>query len=285
MTSSSVAQLTLDSFDTYLDAVESHAPKHLVAQLADEVLTAEDREHPPTHEQVYHWRELAGAMTLCGTAGMADECWPAELAPSQITLKDLVDRHLIVRRGRAWHLRRHWYTRLHALKQIAVDTPAFVLLERPAPHLPTYAEFKEFETICRYLDACPNSRSRLPFVGLASGTAEEIPSRMLKLMRHYKLVRHRDTCEWALSPQWQERLKDLWRGVTAVLRDRGVSGQVAVLPRSLVAGIDTWHLNWLVEDPLPGPLRDRLDHWQDQAREEETELETDLVYDGAPLVM
>src|SRR5215467_12310212 len=104
MTSSSASQLTIDSFDTYLDAVEAYAQKHSPERLADEVLTEEDRKHPPTHEQVYHWREVAGAMTLCGTAGMPDDGWPAELSHSQATLNALVERHLIVRRGRAWHL-------------------------------------------------------------------------------------------------------------------------------------------------------------------------------------
>jgi hypothetical protein len=285
MASSSVAQLTMDSFDTYLNAEEANAPKHPTPQLADEVLSDQDRQQPPTHEQVHHWRELAGAMTLRGAGGMPDGGWPAELAPSQTTLTTLVDRHLIVRRGRAWHLRRNWYLRLQAFRQIAVETPPLSVLERPEPNLPTYAELKGFETICRSLDVLPRSRSRLPFTGLSVGMEGEVPITTLKLMRRYHLVQHTSTCEWKLSPRWQQRLNELWRGVQAALRDRGVPNEMTPLPRALVAGIDTWHLNWLVEHPLPGALRERLDRWQDQAREEETELETDLVYDGAPLVM
>ena len=104
-------------------------------------------------------------------------------------------------------------------------------------------------------------------------------------MWHYKLVRHTSSCEWALSPKWRDRLQLLWREVNTALREY-VSPELAPrFPRSLVAGIDTWHLNWLVDDALPAQLRECLDMWQQQAREAETEAETDLSYDGSPLLM
>jgi hypothetical protein len=56
-------------------------------------------------------------------------------------------------------------------------------------------------------------------------------------------------------------------------------------PRSLVAGIDTWVLNWRVDEALPPRLRKDLDDYQTEAREAETELETRWLYDGVPLPM
>jgi hypothetical protein len=284
MAPSGAAQMTIDSFNTYLDVVEAHAPQRQRLLAPEMLLSEHDRQCPPTKDQVYYWRELAGAMTLRGTAGMSDDGWPVELSPTQATLTILVERQLIVRRRASWHLRRHWYARLSALRQIAVDAPTLSTVERPAPELPTYVELKDFETICRYLDIFPKSRARLPFSGLAIGTEGEIPA-ALRLMRRYRLVRHTGSCEWALSPTWRARLQQLWRGVNTALRDYSPPQLDPRLPHSLVAGIDTWHLNWLVEYPLPFSLRERLDSWQEEAREDETEIETDLLYDGAPLLM
>ena len=53
---------------------------------------------------------------------MTDEAWPADLAPTKPTLKALVERGIIVRRGRAWHLKRDWYRRICALRERAVPT-------------------------------------------------------------------------------------------------------------------------------------------------------------------
>jgi len=276
---------------TFLDAVEAYAPKQLTLSAAS---FADDGLPPPTHAQVYYWRELAGAITLCGSAGMPDNGWPADLNPPRQTLKQLEERQLVVRRGRAWHLRRHWYTRLQVLRQRAVDTPMLTPAERPAPDLPTYAELKGFEALCLYLDATPKCRARLPFTGWATriesigdeaSIEADVPVTLLKLMRRYKLVRHSSSCEWALSPRWRERLQLLWRGVNTALRDYMPPEFTPRFPRSLVAGIDTWHLSWLVDDPLPAQLRERLATWQQQAREAEAEAETDLSYDGSPLLM
>src|SRR5215813_7986081 len=77
---------------------------------------------PPTHAQVAYWRELCGALSLAKGRGMADAVWPADLKPSKLTLKALVERGIIVRRRRAWHLKRGWYARLTELHQRAVAT-------------------------------------------------------------------------------------------------------------------------------------------------------------------
>jgi hypothetical protein len=55
--------------------------------------------------------------------------------------------------------------------------------------------------------------------------------------------------------------------------------------RSLVVGIDTWILNWRVEENLPARLRRDLDEYQEQAHEAEAEVETRWRYDGVPLRM
>ncbi len=276
---------------TFLEAVEAHAPKRPTVSTASFV---EDGLPPPTHDQVYYWRELAGAITLRGVEGMPDDAWPADLNPTKPTLKQLQERQLVVRRGRALHLRRHWYSRLQALRQRAVERPVLSPAERPAPDLPTYAELKAFEALCLYLDTTPQCRARLPFVGWSAciehvtdvaSIEGEVPMTLLKLMRHFKLVRHTSSCEWALSPTWRDRLQLLWRGVNTALRAYVPPELAPRFPRSLVAGIDTWHLNWLAGDALPTQLRERLDAWQQQAREAESEAETDLSYDNSPLLM
>jgi hypothetical protein len=286
MTSATARQMT------FLEALEAHAPKKPF--VAPTVTFVDDKLPPPTHDQVYYWRELAGAITLRGTEGMPHDGWPAELHPSTPTLNALVERKVIVRRGRAWHLRHHWYARLQELRKRAVATPALRQMERPAPDLPTYLELKAFEALCLFLDAAPKCRARLPFATWAdriegvddvASVEGEVPVTLLKLMRRYRLVRHTASCEWALSPKWQERLQLLWRGHDTAKREYVPPELSPKFPRSLVAGIDTWHLNWLVEEALPAHLRERLDAWQQQAREDEEEVETDVVYDGAPLLM
>src|SRR5258708_5959174 len=121
---------------------------------------------PPTHAQVEYWRELCGALSLVRGCGMADDAWSADMKPSQPTLKALTEREIIVRRQRAWHLKRGWYARLTALRQRAVLTPRQSFAERPRADLPNYVELEGFEQICRWLDAQANRRARLPFVGL-----------------------------------------------------------------------------------------------------------------------
>jgi hypothetical protein len=64
---------------------------------------------PATKAQVAYWRELCGAISLTGTKGMQDAAWPADLAPSKPTLQAMSERKLIVRRQRAWHLKRKWH--------------------------------------------------------------------------------------------------------------------------------------------------------------------------------
>jgi hypothetical protein len=131
------------------------------------VVDVDDRLPPPTKAQAFYWAQLCGELSLRGTAGIAEaQGWPADLVPSPATLKALQDRGLVARRDRAWKLRRGWYGRLAALKARAVNTPPLALAERPAPNLPTYAELEAWEAVCRWLDAQPGLRARLPFVGL-----------------------------------------------------------------------------------------------------------------------
>ncbi len=303
---------------------------------------------PPTKAQVFYWAQLCGELTRQGTAGIADaDGWSADLVPTPATLKALQERRLLARRDRAWKLRRDWYARLIALKARAVDTPALGLAERPAPNLPTYAELARWEAVCRWLDAQPGWRARLPFVGLASpltgaqtntdevdGFARRPSDRLLDslrpagpcavgqailgalmglqreheqavqsakqavgehaalltAMRRYRLVRHTQSCEWALSPKWREKLRDLHTGIVRALREYPSPQSTPAVARSLCAGLDTWGLNWLVEDEgdgggLPAQLHRRLEDYQELARAQEGEAETAWVYDGVPLRM
>jgi len=303
---------------------------------------------PPTKAQVFYWAQLCGELTLRGTAGIADAGgWSADLVPTPATLKALQERGLVARRDRAWKLRRDWYVRLTALKGRAVDTPALGLAERPAPNLPTYAELAQWEAVCRWLDAQPGRRARLPIVGLApllvgaqpsadgvDGSARCQPdwligptrlagpcavgqailsslmglqreheqavqgatlavgehAALLKAMRRYRLVRHTQSCEWALSPKWREKLRDLHTGINRALREYALPQPTSASARSLCAGLDTWGLNWLVEDDddggaLPARLHRQLEDYQELARAQEGETETAWVFDGVPLRM
>jgi hypothetical protein len=95
---------------------------------------------PATKAQVAYWRELCGVLSLTGIEGMRDGNWPEDLAPSKPTLQAMVDRKLIVRRRRTWHLKRKWHAWLQYLRLTAVPTPALAIAERPAPGFPTYDE-------------------------------------------------------------------------------------------------------------------------------------------------
>jgi hypothetical protein len=61
-----------------------------------------------TKAQVHSWGELCGVLAQAGTAGVpsADD-FPPEVRPSPSTLKAMVERDLLSRRQRAWHLTRH----------------------------------------------------------------------------------------------------------------------------------------------------------------------------------
>ncbi len=287
----------------------------------------EDGLPPPTKAQVFYWAQLCGELSKSGIAGIAGaDGWPADLRPTAPTLKALVERGLIARRERVWKLRRYWYARLTALKTRAGNSPPLTLAERPAPHLPTYAELEQWEAVCRWLDVQPGCRVRLPFVGLApllrredigspessvasmgmvapgqvllsallhvlgaqqeAERAAEEHATLLQGMRKYRLVRHTKGCEWVLSSTWREKLRALHAGIDRALRDSAPPKPQPAAARSLCAGLDTWGLNWLVEEKaLPAHLRAHLDDLQNQAREVEGEVETPWRYDGVPLRM
>jgi hypothetical protein len=273
---------------------------------------------PLTKARVHYWRELCGALSWAGTTGLPSAAaFPPAARPDRADLKALVAYGIVTRRKRAWHLTRRWHARLSALQAEAVDTPPLRLCERPAPGLPSYAELQAWEAICCWLDTQPRQRARLPFSALATfarqyssealsalGLGEregetseaerearegrDVPAGLLRGMRSARLVRHTRACEWVLAKAWRERLLALWQGYDRCKRELPAVVQAALAePRSLVAGIDTWVLNWRVEEaePLPPRLRKDLDDYQAQAREAETEVETRWLYDGVPLRM
>jgi hypothetical protein len=254
---------------------------------------------PLTKAQVHYWRELCGVLSQAGPAGLScAEAFPPALCPSRATLKAMVERGILVRRQRAWHLTRAWYARLTALRLSSVDTPQLRVSERPGPGLPSYAELHGWEAICRWLDTQPRQRARLPFAELTAFVAEqpepvpglgevpEVPTGLLRNMRRARIVRHTSACEWVLSKTWREQLRALWQGFDWLQREVSTAAVKAeAKARSLIAGIDTWVLNWRTDVALPARLRSALDDYQAQARDEETELDTRWVYDGVPLRM
>ncbi len=238
-------------------------------------------QHPPTKAQVLYWKELCEAVAAKKGAGMADNAWPPQIAPSSLTLKTLVERRLLVRRSKAWHVRRDWQSRLSHLRAIAVPTPLLHALDRPAPHLPTFAEMQAWEPVLLWLDAQPQRRARLPFAGF-----DESVCPLLAAMRQYRLVRlTQPSCYWVLSPHWKERFLALWHATLKAEGDAPPRQSLVGDPTSLVAGIDTWYLNRIDEDGLPVHLRRELDAYQQEARDGDTEVETCWVFDGAPLKM
>jgi hypothetical protein len=238
---------------------------------------------PATKAQVAYWRELCGAISLTGTEGMRDGGWPADLAPSKPTLHAVAERSLIVRRRRAWHLKRKWYAWLQYLRLTAVPTPALTIAERAAPGLPTYAELQVWEAVCRWLDGQPQCRARLPMADIPG--VGNVSSEMLLAMRKARLVRHRRDCSWALSPRWKAILLELWHGITKAEGERSTAAGNEPIPFSVAAGIDTWYLNRLDAAGLTPELRMQLEDLQEQARHNDDEVETPWRYDGTPLLM
>jgi hypothetical protein len=238
---------------------------------------------PATKAQVAYWRELCGALSLKGTEGLRDTDWPADLAPSKPILQAMVERGLIVRRARAWHLKRKWYAWLQYLRLTAVPTPALTIAERPAPGLPSYAELQVWEAICRWFDGQPHCRARLPMADIPS--VGEVSSERLLAMRKARLVRHRSDCTWALSPRWKTLLRALWHGVIKAEGERSSEPDIEPAPCSVAAGIDTWYLNRLDPAGLTPELQLQLEDLQELARHNDEEIETPWRYDGTPLMM
>src|SRR5258708_3367940 len=74
----------------------------------------------------------------------------------------------ILPRKRGCHRKRDWYPRSASLRKRAVPPPRATLAGRPRSDLPSYLELEGCERICRWLDAQPKRRARLPFVGLTA---------------------------------------------------------------------------------------------------------------------
>src|SRR5262249_48893169 len=152
--------------------------------------------------------------------------------------------------------------RLSSLRQRAVPTPRQTLTARPRPDFPSYLELEAIEGICRWLDAQPRRRARLPFMGLVEarvGLRSETPAPLLHLMQKHRLVRHTSTCDWVLSPTWKERLLALWQGVKREVRELASPvPSSSAEPYVVAAGLDTWYLNRFDPAGLPTALRHQL---------------------------
>ncbi len=271
-------KLMLDAEESSLDDVQTVPSRHEF-EIPEGFV-------PATKAQVAYWRQLCGAISERGTRGMGDADWPPELAPTRITLRAMEERMLIVRRSKAWHLRRGWYTALTLLRVTAVPTPPLTIAERPAPHLPTFAELERWEKVCRWLDQQPQQRARLPILGVPGLPGlGDVSAEALLGMRSYRLVRHGNDCTWRLSPTWKQRLLALWHGATKAEGERQPIVSDAPAPYSVAAGIDTWYLNRIDEGGLPAHLRIELDDLQALAKDEDDEIETPWEYDGTSLLM
>jgi hypothetical protein len=238
---------------------------------------------PVTLAQVAYWRELCGAISLKGKAGMRNGEWPAELAPSTSTLHAIAERGLIVYRRRGWRLKRKTYAWLQYLRMTAVITPALTVAERPAPHLPTYAELKQYEAACRWLDGRPGCRARLPMLTVPE--VEIVTPALLQHMRKHKLVRHTSDCSWALSSKWRGILLALWHGRTKLEGEQAPCAISDPMPSSVASGLDTLYVNRIDPAGLTPELHLLLEDLQEQARGNDEEVDTPWRYDGVPLRM
>jgi hypothetical protein len=256
---------------------------HAAANAAAWGLTITPTFTTATKAQVTYWRELCGAISLTGKAGMRDNDWPADLVPAKPTLTAMAVRGLIVRRKRAWRLKRKWYAWLQYLRQTAVSTSALTIAERPGPGLPTYAELQLWEAICRWLDGQPQCRARLPMVDVPG--VGNVSSETLLAMRKGRLVRHRRDCLWALSPRWKALLLALWHGVTKAEGEQASGAVDEPIAFSVAAGIDTWYLNRLDAEGLTPEVKMQLEDLQELARHNDEEVESPWRYDGTPLLM
>jgi hypothetical protein len=247
---------------------------------AENVMISDSQQHgvsPVTRAHIRYWRELCQSIATCGADGMPTDGWPEGFTPSRLTLRSMVGYGLIVRRSRAWHLRRQSVERLAELESTAAPTPHLTLLDRPAPDLPTFAELSRFEDIARYLDTLPGRRERLPFAGC------NVTSTELKNMRRWKLLRHVTGCYWQLYSDWKTRLEGYWRAVVQEQGERVPPPDPERPPKVVAVGIDTWYLNVSDDEGLPPKLRQALDDLQRQAQEDEDEIDLDVLIDGAPL--
>jgi hypothetical protein len=274
--------LALSPSDTAADSAED-AAKRLAEYAQAWGITIPADFTPATKAQVAYWRELCGAISLTGVEGMRADDWPADLAPSKPTLQAMAERRLIVRRRRAWHLKRKWHAWLQYLRLTAVPAPALTIADRPAPGLPTYAELQVWEALCRWLDGRPQCRARLPMADVPE--VGDVSSETLLAMRTARLVRHHSDCAWALSPRWKTTLLQLWHGVTKAEGERAVRDVNTPPPFSVAAGIDTWYLNRLDPAGLTPDLKTQLEDLQELARHNDEEVETPWRYDGVPLLM
>lgn len=254
--------------------------------LEDNVMEATDNpfvrdQQPPTIAQTLYWQEVCQAVAARKGAGMADDAWSPQIAPSSLTLTALVERKLLARRSGAWHVRRDWQGRLTHLRAIAVPTPLLQTLDRPAPNLPTFAEMEAWEPVLLWLDAQPQRRARLPFAPF-----DEAVCPLLSAMRRYRLVRlAQPACYWVLSPHWKERFLALWQVTVKAEGDAPARQPLMADPKSLVAGIDTWYLNRIDDEGLPVHLRHDLDEYQQEAKASDAEVDTCWVFDDVPLKM
>jgi hypothetical protein len=238
---------------------------------------------PATRAQVAYWWEVCGAISRTGKAGMRDDAWPAELAPSKPTLQAIAERGLIARRGRAWRLKRKTFACLQYLRLTAVATPPLTIAERPAPHLPTYAEITQYQAVCQWLDGQPRCRARLPMPDVP--TVGEVAPALLQAMRKHKLVRQTADCSWALASRWREILLALWQGRTKAEAEQAPGATSDPPPTSVASGLDTLYVNRIDPDGLPAALGVHLEDLQELARANDEEVDTLWRYDGVPLRM
>ena len=222
--------------------------------------------------------------------GMTDEAWPADLAPTKPTLKALVERGIIVRRGRAWHLKRDWYRRICCPARSVPCRPRMPrwpsVRARTCPATP---RSKGFEQICRWLDAQPKRRARLPFVGPARAARGGERGADRAAAPHAQVPRrpaHLAPASGRSPRPGRTACGHLWDGV-----DREVREQFPVQPTPsdpVRGGGGHRHVVPQPHRPRRAPLDAAARAGRaagSKAAEDEEEVDTRWVYDGVPLRM
>ena len=240
---------------------------------------------PPTHSQVEYWRKLCGELTTPRerlTAGSGRPSWSRR---AHIACPG--PARSIVRRKRAWHLKRDWYTELPRCASEPCRPRARRWPPVLAPTCPATRRWRASRASAAGWMHSPSDGHASRFVGLVeSGVGSAARRRRLCSTSCTNTTwsgtpppasgRCRPRGRIASSPSGRRRPRGA-RGAAA--RSRAAEPYVAA------AGIDTWYLNRI--DPAGCHFRCGTS-WtscSSSAVEDEEEIDTRWVYDGTPLRM
>jgi hypothetical protein len=147
---------------------------------------------------------------------------------------------------------------------------------------PAQRRLRQWEQVCRYLDAQSYRAISYPF-------PDEPPmsARLFRRMARFRLVRHRDDCRWQLSPRWQAILLRLWEGVVEGEASTELTEEVDLdepQPFVAAANVDTAYVN-LFAERLPERHLAACAELKAHAQEEDDTVEAPWIFFEAPLSM